>query len=148
MFTIRDAARAVAQTTLTLIFAGGSGQLAAAQSAEDFFRGKNLNATTEVKVPDLVDAIEGPIVCTRTFPHLGQARGPDGLITPVNGKRIQFLRFTLDLECGTSPVDVAGMPAAAGTASPLGAAASAAASAARDSLAERNHASPWCSTSI
>lgn len=43
MFTIRDAARAVAQTTLTLIFASGGGQLAAAQSAEEFFRGKTIN---------------------------------------------------------------------------------------------------------
>ena len=43
MFTIGNAARAIAQTSLTLIFAMGGGQFAAAQSAEDFFRGKTIN---------------------------------------------------------------------------------------------------------
>jgi hypothetical protein len=60
---------------------------------------------------DTVDGVETPLVCIRTFPHIGQAKGPDGLLAPVNGRRIRFLRFSADIECGTAPVDVDGLPA-------------------------------------
>lgn len=60
---------------------------------------------------DKVGGVESPMTCIKTFPHIGQAKGPDGQISPVNGRRVQFKAFAADIECGTAPVDVDGNPA-------------------------------------
>jgi hypothetical protein len=56
--------------------------------------------------------VECPIVCTRSFPHIGSARmagGQQGV--EVDGRRVQFAAFRADMECGTAPLDAAGNPA-------------------------------------
>jgi len=55
---------------------------------------------------------ECPMVCIRSFPHIGQGRaaGSNGLVE-VDGKRLQYSAFRADMECGTAPLDAFGNPA-------------------------------------
>lgn len=56
--------------------------------------------------------INCPIVCTRTFPHIGAARMMGTMQEMVNdGRRLQFSAFRADIESGMGPVDVSGNPA-------------------------------------
>jgi hypothetical protein len=53
-----------------------------------------------------------PIVCIRSFPHIGSARqagGQQGM--EIDGRRLQFTAFRADMECGTGPLDATGQPA-------------------------------------
>lgn len=62
------------------------------------------------KYTDRVNGVECPIVCTRSFPHIGAARSGNGMVE-VDGRRLQFSAFRADMECGTAPLDTAGNPA-------------------------------------
>lgn len=74
-----------------------------------------LGTVYRLDLDSYVDVIEGqtrPITCIRSFPHLGQGRlGGSGQMVNMDGRRVQFARFQLDLECGTAPLDVSGNPA-------------------------------------
>jgi hypothetical protein len=55
---------------------------------------------------------EGPIVFTRSFPHIGAARiAGGGNMAETDGRRLQFSAFRADMECGTAPLDASGRPA-------------------------------------
>lgn len=56
--------------------------------------------------------VSTPLVCIRSFPHIGAARmmGGQGL-QEVDGRRLQFAAFRADMECGMAPLDVDGNPA-------------------------------------
>lgn len=61
--------------------------------------------------PTAVGTITTPIVCTRSFPHIGAARAMGAMQEQINdGKRLQFAAFRADIESGTAPVDVNGNP--------------------------------------
>jgi hypothetical protein len=53
-----------------------------------------------------------PITCTRTFPHIGEARAMGtAQATQIDGKRLQFSAFRADIESGMGPTDINGNPA-------------------------------------
>lgn len=56
--------------------------------------------------------IAGPITRIRTFPHLGRAQvAPGGQIVEIDGRRVNWDRFELDIECGNAPLEVGGSAA-------------------------------------
>lgn len=59
---------------------------------------------------DTVAGIASPLTCIRTFPHIGQLMA-NGQPVSLAGQMVQFSQFVADIECGNSPVDVAGRPA-------------------------------------
>jgi hypothetical protein len=53
-----------------------------------------------------------PVVCIRSFPHIGMAKQSGGMQgVETDGKRLQFSAFRADMECGTGPLDAQGNPA-------------------------------------
>lgn len=61
---------------------------------------------------DTVGGVAMPMTCVRTFPHMAQARLAGATQTvELDGRRVQFSRFTADLECGMGPVGIDGLPA-------------------------------------
>ena len=53
-----------------------------------------------------------PIVCIRSFPHIGAARQAGGQqAMDIDGHRLQFAAFRADMECGMGPLDASGRPA-------------------------------------
>lgn len=61
---------------------------------------------------DTVSGLEYPIVCVRTFPHIGAGRlAGTGQSVQLDGRRVQFAAFRADLECGMAPSTLGGLPA-------------------------------------
>lgn len=61
---------------------------------------------------DTIGGVSRPIICIRGFPHLGHARlAGSGQSVNLDGRRVQFARFELDLESGTGPLELDGSPA-------------------------------------
>lgn len=61
--------------------------------------------------PTATGYINTPMACTRTFPHIGQARMQGAMQEMVNdGRRLQFSAFRADIESGMAPVDINGNP--------------------------------------
>lgn len=73
----------------------------------------NLDKYTDRVVPFTGESpVECPIVCIRSFPHIGHARmAGSQQMTEVDGRRLQFSAFRADMECGTAPLDANGQPA-------------------------------------
>lgn len=69
----------------------------------DFANGA-LYALDPESFTDSVAGQAGPITYLRSFPHLqiGMMQGQEAR---ADGKRMQFSRFQLDIECGTGPLD-------------------------------------------
>lgn len=53
---------------------------------------------------DTVAGVAVPIVCIRTFPHIGTIEARTGQALRADGRMIQFHSFMADLECGNGPV--------------------------------------------
>lgn len=51
---------------------------------------------------DIVNDLESPITCIRTFPHIGAGIGPQGLPVMADGKRMEFKSFAADIESGNA----------------------------------------------
>lgn len=61
---------------------------------------------------DTIDGAVRPLTCIRSFPHIGHARlQGSGQSVQLDGRRVQFARFELDLESGTAALNVDGSPA-------------------------------------
>lgn len=73
------------------------------------------NTIYRLDMNTFVDTIAGatrPLTCIRSFPHIGQARlAGSGQSVHLDGRRVQFARFELDLESGTAPLELDGTPA-------------------------------------
>ena len=90
-----------------------NGQLVAGDWQTNVVYGLDMDLYVDrVALTDASDYVDCPIVCIRSFPHIGAARaagGNQGM--EVDGHRLQFSAFRADMECGMGPLDAAGQPA-------------------------------------
>jgi len=90
-----------------------NGQLMAGDWENNTIYSLDMDKYTDTVIADPGGAfIECPLVCIRSFPHIGAARmaGGQGMVE-VDGRRLQFAAFRADMECGTAPLDINGKPA-------------------------------------
>jgi hypothetical protein len=90
-----------------------NGQIAAGDWQNNTVYGLDMDLYVDrVALSDPEPYTDCPIVCIRSFPHIGSARMAGGnQAMEIDGHRLQFAAFRADMECGMGPLDASGNPA-------------------------------------